>query len=644
MPRVKFEDGIVINFDKQPTPQDIEEAHSVAISQKKPQPIQPAEQPGAISTIAGADPEAMAKKGNWVGGGLLKTADDIYREGISPIVSGASTLALGIPKAVAKETGTKDIIYPEQKTLPGKALRLGSEVVGLVGGGAAKAAEWTAGKALSKILGNTLAKKVAKGAITGGVMGVLQTPEEGKGILQPEERLKQGATWAGYGATLPAIGAIADKTGSYLTKAGRWVAKNIGGVTDSTVATIKRLGANRVFDPLKAKADYIVQNLTPKVQSKINQAISNFTPQIQKFAQEKLKIPESAINTIKQSGINAVNKVRQTYADSTDAISQKISQGFSGMKELADKTYQDAVSSFKGNTINSQPFYQSIQKGLREKGWIDLQGNPTTRYKGGLDSVSDKLTDLYLDMGNSLTNKGQKISGQIINKEDFFTYRDALSGMLKEKPSDRLVMQARNALYNSAENSGMTGLKAARDLEKKVYSMEGKFLDAQGNLKALGKEGNLDKFHKLTQDQIRTLREIENYTGEKFVDDLDKLTASRYLDEFSKVDGKSIASDLIKAKNPNWTKYIKSQYDKILGEKDFKGLYDDLMAHFANTDFELVGETPGAGGGFYPSKSGFIRKGVAGATKQYYKNVEPKVGALKASVSEIGEKLRKLIK
>jgi len=32
--------------------------------------------------------------------------------------------------------------------------------------------------------------------------------------------------------------------------------------------------------------------------------------------------------------------------------------------------------------------------------------------------------------------------------------------------------------------------------------------------------------------------EIENYTGEKFVGELDKLTASRYLDEFNKIDGK----------------------------------------------------------------------------------------------------------
>ena len=262
------------------------------------------------------------------------------------------------------------------------------------------------------------------------------------------------------------------------------------------------------------------------------------------------------------------------------------------------------------------------------KGWVDLQGNPTTRYKGGLDPVADKLTDLYLDMQNALTSKGQKIIGQIISKEDFFTYRDALSSMLKDRPSDKLVMQARNALYNSAESSGMTGLKNARGLEAKVFSMRDRFLDAQGNLKALGKEQNLDRFHKLTQDQIRQLQEIEKYIGENFVDDLSVLTTGQYLDDLTRFDAKKIASDLIKAKNPNWTKYIKSQYDDLLGEKGFKDIYDDLMAHFANIDFELVSETPGAGGGFIPTRARFLQKGIGRAARQYYKNIAPQTEKL----------------
>ena len=459
-----------------------------------------------------------------IGERFKEALKETYAEGVSPIVSGLSTLALGIPKAFAKTQGVKEIIYPEQRTLPGKLLRIGAETGGLLGGGALKAGEWVAGKALSKLVVPKLAKRIIGGAITGGTFGALQTPEEGRGILKPEERLKQAATWGTLGAALPIAGVTLNKAGQVITKSGRWVAKNIGGITDATVTTIKRLGANRVFDPLKARADYISQNLAPKIYNK-----------------------------------------------------------FIKFTDLADKTYKDAVKAFKGNTINSQPFYQEIQRGLRQKGWIDLQGNPTVDYKSGLDPVADKLTTLYLRM--RAPTEGAKLFGKIISKEDFFTYRDALSSMLREKPSDRLVMQARNALYESAEKSGMSGIKIARDLEKKVFDIE------------------------------------------------------------NKIDIKKITSDLVRAKNPQWTKVIQEEYRDLIGKgildkKEYQDIFDDLMAHFANIDFELISETPGAGGGFIPTRARFIQKGIGRLSKQYYQRIAPKIPTLK---SKLGEAFKRII-
>ena len=553
----------------------------------------------------------------------------LYSEGISPIVAGSSTFAAGIPRLVAKKTGTEEMIYPEQKTLPGKILRGLSEMAGFTAGLPGRGAISTAkliGKGaekLPKFVGKALVTKVAKGAGAGAV---------GMGLAGDtlEDRRSKAMFGATIGGAIP-LGIEGGKVvGGFIAKSGRWVAKNIGGITDATVNTIKRLGASRVFDPLKAKADYIVTDLVPRIQQKVEQSIKSFTPQIQKFAKEKLKIPQTAITTIKNKGVDTIQKIRQTYNNSTDAISQRIANGFRKMEQQADDAYVKAVDSFKGKSINSQSFYQSIQRGLRVKGWVDLQGNPTTRYRSGLDPVTDKLTDLYLDMRPVTTGVGKRMVGQIISKEDFFTYRDALNSMLKDRPSDRLVMQAKNALYGSAEKSGMTGLKAARDLEAKVFSMGDKFLDSQGNLKALGKEQNLGRFHKLSQDQIRQLREIEGYVGEKFIDDLDALTAGQYLDDFLKITPKTIATDLIRAKNPNWTKYIKLKFDDLLGEQGFKDAYDDLMAHFANMDFELVSDTPGAGGGFYPSRAGILRSMVGRGVKKYYRDIAPKTEAIKS--------------
>ncbi len=459
---------------------------------------------------------------------IKEAAQETYAETISPAASGLSTLAFGIPKAIATtQPGAKEALYPEQKTFSGKALRFGSETAGLLAGGALKAGGKTAGKILSKWITPGLTKKVVSGALTGGVAGALQTPEEGKGILKPEERLKQAETWAALGGVLPIAGATLSKTGEVVTKSGRWVSKNIGGITDSTVKTIKELGANRVFDPLKAKADYISQDLAPRIYNKLNQFV-----------------------------------------------------------ESSNKAYKTAVNNLKGNTINAQPFYQTVQKTLRDRGWIDLRGNPTTDYKSGLDPVSDKLTTLYLRL--RAPKEGARLTGKIMSKEDFTTYRDALGSMLREKPSDRLIMQARNALYDSAEKSGMAGIKVARDLEKKVFDIE------------------------------------------------------------NKIDIEKISKDLIQAKNPQWTKIVQNEYKDmvrqgIIDEKTYKNTFDDLMAHFANQDFGLVSETPGAGGGIYPSRSGLLRSGVAGITKGYYKNIQPKAQVINKASSKLTEAFKKAL-
>ncbi len=440
-----------------------------------------------------------------------------YREAISPLLSGVSTFALGIPKTTAEVTGAKEIMYPEQKTIGGKILRGGAETAGFLLGTPIKAGQLAvrgATKLIPPLAGKGVLKTATRLGIEGAAIGGALTPE--KTLFGPKERLEQAKTFGTVGAVIPLGGKLIKGASGIVTKSGRWIAKNVGGITDATVNTIKQLGAERVFDPLKAKADYIAQDLAPRIFNKLSTFVTE-----------------------------------------------------------ADSAYKNAVKSFKGNTINSQPFYQTIQRGLRLKGWVDLQGNPTTDYKSGLDPIVDKLTTLYLRMRPTVTTQGKRIAGQVISKEDFFTYRDALSSMLREKPSDRLVMQARNSLYDSAEKSGMQGIKVARDLEKKVFEME------------------------------------------------------------DKLDIKKISSDLIKARNPNWTKYVKSEYDKILGEKGFKDVYDDLMAHFANVDFELVNETPGAGGGFYPSRAGLLRSGVAKGAKVYYKGIQPKLKVLQ----ELGGKV-----
>jgi len=491
-------------------------------------------------TRRGAPLETISQPQESIGQMLMKNlkgaAQETYQEGIAPLVHGASTLAFGIPRAVARKTGTEEMIYPEQKTLAGKALRFGSEVTGLGRGGAAKGAKLAvkgATKIFPKLAGKGLMKGITKGAIAGGTFGALQQPPEDK------SRLQQAGEYSAIGGALPVAGAGAGLVGKGISKVGRGIAKNVGGITDATVATIKRLGVKKVFDPLKEKADYITQNLVPRVYEK-------------------------------------VNKIIQTAHDA----------------------YNKAVNSApEGKSINIRPAIEKAKNELRQLGLITKAGNMTELGKSEIarDSVYGKLLDFAQSadaisgveglQGKALT-QGQMIKAfkalreTRVNKKQFIFFRDKLNALYKNKPSDIDVSGVRDAFYKSAEESGMKGLNAAKALENNVFDIE------------------------------------------------------------DKLDIKKIANDLIRAKNPQFTKQIEAEYKKILGD-NFKDVWDDLMAHFANKDFGLVTETPGAGGGFYPSRAGLLKGAITKGIKGYYQTVAPKIKGLKESGTEI---LKRIIK
>ena len=271
-------------------------------------------------------------------------------------------------------------------------------------------------------------------------------------------------------------------------------------------------------------APNVIGKSPSKIASQAGQELSNIGSTIKSGVKNIKDFTTNFNNKLLRSGLSKkeVTRIQQTYGNSNATLVDKAKSLLNDKSVQADSAYSSAVNNFKGNTINSEPLFKNIQRGLREKGWIDLQGNPTTRFKSGLDPVIDKMTNMYLDLKNTPTNAGSKVLGNIISKEDFSTYRDALGNMLKEKPSDRLVMSARNALYDSAEKSGMTGIKKARDLEKVSYEMQSKFLNRNtGDLK-IANEQKLSRIgtdKPLSKQELDHIRELEVYIGHPIVKD-----------------------------------------------------------------------------------------------------------------------------
>jgi len=362
--------------------------------------------------------------------------------------------------------------------------------------------------------------------------------------------------------------------------------RTLGGVTmqQKPVQALSRFMTKERQSPVQLgkvlKSDYIKTELLPKAQQAVKININKFTPGIEKFAREKLKISQSAINTIKSKGVNAINKVRDLYDNNIDNIYQKITNGVENKRIAANKYYKNVLNNFKEKQIYAQDFYNTLRTDLQEKGWINFKGEPTLRYKQGLgvsDRLNDQLTNMFIDVKNH---------GKLISKSDFSRFRDNLTGMGWDNPA---VQQARKALYRSAEKSGMSGIQYARQLEKSAFEIE--------NLatKGLLSEKNLARFHNLTKEQIRVLKQIESYTQDPFVDDLSSLTAGIELDKIYRItedipgQGSMLASELQKATSPKDFNFIKKNLEPFLGNFT-ESIFKDLAAHRFATGVKTAGK------------------------------------------------------
>lgn len=338
------------------------------------------------------------------------------------------------------------------------------------------------------------------------------------GLYKPETR---EATISG--ATQPNETFQSEALRNFTPKTQSTVLNFAGGLPASTLG----LGADILTDPVTALLSIISQAPLGRGRT-VGSVVSSSKPAqaIKRVANAPIQLPKPNLNFLRGGLSKAeVKIVTQEYGGSNATLVDMTKNKAVNKFIEADNMYKKAITNFKGNQINSQEFFNTLQNGLRKKGWIDLQGNPTTRFQQGLDPVMDKLTNMYLDLKNISTNKGTKIIGQIMSKEDFSTYRDALGNMLKEKPSDNLVMSARNSLYNSAEKSGMRGIKVARDLEKESYLMEKKFINRNtGDLKIT--EQKLSKIgtkHPPSKQELDHIKELEKYTGQPIISEAEKI-------------------------------------------------------------------------------------------------------------------------
>lgn len=408
--------------------------------------------------------------------------------------------------------------------------------------------------------------------------------------------------------------AVAAPLGLYssmaLSPGGAAAMKSVGtGVANVAGKGIQGVGklAAGGWDALKkSSADYVTSDVAPRAYKIYQDAVQKFTPEIQKFAEEKLNIPKSAIDTIKQSGVQNIQQTRQVLNDSTDQIVQNVQKGFAAKDQAVADAYSKAFSNVpEGTVIHVDSTKRAMGALLRKAGYLGPGNKPTALAANDITENSPlrKLMGFYQSIG---ANQDAKITA--VTPFQWNLFRDALSK--SRAGSGGLSSEITNildSLHADAERAGVKGIIQARSLARANFDAQDTFSQT------LFKEGKLKNYHNLTGAEKRQLEDAQKYTGVNFIDPLKKVSTGQYVDKLLEYNPERFAKDLNEAVTPKWTNYYLNKYKDLLGPQKAQEIFNDIVQHRRGLSIK-TGTKVVAGGaaGIFGAEKGyhFVRKAL----------------------------------
>lgn len=404
---------------------------------------------------------------------------------------------------------------------------------------------------------------VRTGALTGGVGS--QTPQFTEPDASSKERLTSGVIGASSGGLLGAIPGII-KTGGKLVR-------GLADIPSKSVKKLRELGAEKVFTPEMESETFLGKELTPKVQS---------------IAKKSLNIPEEEIASLESQ-----------YKGSTTPFLERAK---SALKEKTDIEEGKIVK-----ILDETPLSKRIRLNEFRK---ELSNSLTGLFKGGklrkdipkedLKPIRE-LIDMYKD------------KREVFDKTEFLRRRSRLTD-LQQSPNGEVSRKAtmlKDALDSDAEMFGMKGLREAKSAYKQALEKEGRFLNRNTGDFKFG-ESKLSKVGgNLPSQDVEALKELENYIGKPFIDELSKVNKLREFQETFK--GTSVESMLKQAQNPR--NYQARQDLSTLLSKDFGEVEKLLDANRIAQEFSPRG--------LYSSRAGIVKGAARAGLKSYEESVRP---------------------
>ena len=260
--------------------------------------------------------------------GRIYNDDPLAQAGGEIATSALNTAAFGIPKAMTKKIlETNDIEYPE---IENKVTKTVGELIGLIVPG--KVATSVATK-IPGLAGRTIAKDIARGATSGGIMGFTVSPDE---FMDINQRIKQAGVGTVVGAVAVPISKGIENVARVAVKAKDFAQK----VRTSLLEAKQSIG--KTFESQLEALE--VQNPNTVVN------LSRTFEKANEIAKTNARFERDLIQGAKRSGLDT--KVVKGYIANPDSASQMTLNQSRELKQAVSKIPSIATNLKKGKLAN----------------------------------------------------------------------------------------------------------------------------------------------------------------------------------------------------------------------------------------------------------------------------------------------------
>lgn len=325
MATIQFENGMRVNFDGNPTPQDIEEVAKKLGINKTPAPTPAKKGVGGLGGVA-----VGAAKGI---GSTLAGAAQLGEKGLAAATRGIGSLI-----------GSKNLRRTQADTLPQEIKQRYLTPEGTaekIGFGAEQVAEFFApvpGGAKAKLLlkATEKAKPLVAGAKALGRVGTEAIEAAGKGAIQKgstEQFGEEAAAQAGFSAVLGVIAPLA-KTGAAI----------LGKTTGAGGTAIREAFGNpNVRKFIKEAAENGPEYLQEQALREAKNALGGLVKKRETAYLKELNGIKSAKGQLTEIKDNAVNLAREAFENAAVKISKKGTLGINAFKDSAVEQGKNSV-------------------------------------------------------------------------------------------------------------------------------------------------------------------------------------------------------------------------------------------------------------------------------------------------------------